>query len=72
MNYLTSNHHTIIWFWFIAYAITIIFLVPNNNENKVVLEVSKVNNEEALKFASKIVLRIALLIPLLFALKKAI
>ena len=72
MNYLTSNYHTLIWFWFIVYTVTIIFLFPNKSHSKVGEPIFKDDNEEALQLASKILLRTVLVIPLLFLLKNSV
>ena len=72
MNYLLSDHNTWVWFYFILYALTIIFLVPNPIQSKT--EVNSVENteEKSLKFASNLILRTVLIFPMLFLLKNSI
>ena len=72
MNYLASNHNTLIWFWFITYAMTIIFLIPDRYSQKAIVETAETENQRALNLASKMVLRTVLIVPMLFLLKTAI
>ena len=72
MNYLASNHNTLIWFWFITYAITIIFLIPDRHSKKDLIETAEAENQRALNLASKMVLRTILILPMLLLLKNAV
>ena len=72
MNDLTLNYQTLIWFCFIVYTVTIVFLLPNKSHSKVGESIFKNNNEEALQLASKMLLRTVLIIPLLFLMKNSV
>lgn len=72
MNYLLSDQNTWVWFYFILYALTIVFLVPEakkSNSQPVTVEVS---DEKALKFASQLILRTILIVPMIFLIKNSI
>lgn len=71
MDYLVS-HHTLIWLWFIIYAVTIVFLIPNSSQKKAVLKTVEADKKKALDLGSKIILRTVLIFPMLFLLKNAI
>jgi hypothetical protein len=70
MNYLTADTNTLVWFCFTVYVVTAVFLLPNaidfqfNNVD--------ISNQKALAFASRFVLRIALIFPMVFLLKSAV
>ena len=70
MNYLISDTNTLVWFCFTVYAITAIFLLPNAIDLK--FESADASYQTALQFASRFVLRIALLFPMVFFLKNSI
>ncbi|ELS00448.1 hypothetical protein Xen7305DRAFT_00001490 [Xenococcus sp. PCC 7305] len=73
MNYLLSDHNSLVWLYFILYAITIIFLVPSTNKkSNNQLVTAEVTNERALQFASQLVLRTVLIVPMLFLLKNSL
>ena len=72
MNNLVSDQNTLVWLWFTLYAVTILLLVPNNTQSQNQSETIEVNNEKALQFASKMILRTVLIIPMLFLIKNTI
>ena len=72
MNNLVSDQNTLVWLWFTLYAVTILLLVPNNTQSQNQLETIEANNEKALQFASKMILRTVLIIPMLFLIKNTI
>lgn len=45
MDYSVSNHHILIWLWFIIYAVSVIFLVPDSYQNQAVLKTVEANNK---------------------------
>ncbi len=70
MNHLMSAQNTLVWFCFTVYVLTAVFLFPNMSEFK--SKTVDVSNQQALQFASRFVLRIALIVPMVFLLKNAI
>lgn len=70
MNHLISDSNNLMWFCFTVYVLTVVFLIPNpiqfNSKN------IDVADRQALQFASRFILRIALVIPIIFLLKNAI
>lgn len=70
MNYLTSDQNILVWFCFTVYVLTAVFLFPNSIKFKAAdLDIS---TQKALQFASRFILRIALIIPIIFLLKNTI
>ena len=76
MNYTVTEHHTVVWLWFILYAITIVLLIPNSKKEKAnsitTAEDLEAANKQALQFASKLVLRTVLIVPMLFLLQRTL
>jgi hypothetical protein len=70
MNYLISDKNTLIWFCFVLYALTAVFLLPNFVEFK--SSTIDVSEQQAWQFASRFILRIALVLPMVLLLKNAI
>lgn len=70
MNYLGIDQNTLVWFCFTAYALAAIFILPNTV--KFPIENLDVSNQQALQFASRFVLRIALIFPMVFLLKNIV
>ena len=71
MNYLLSDKNTLIWLMFTIYAVSALFIVPNViNLNS--YAISEDINYNALQFASRLILRIALILPMLSILKNTI
>jgi uncharacterized membrane protein len=70
MNYLISDHNTLVWFCFTAYVVAAVFILPSSIqfESKTV----DLSNQQALQFASRFVLRLSLIFPLVFLLKNYI
>ncbi|WP_019503525.1 hypothetical protein [Pleurocapsa sp. PCC 7319] len=65
MHYLSSDKNTLVWFFFTAYTLTALLIIPNvNNSNVKALSVDTPNEPE-LQFVSQLMLRIALILPLL-------
>lgn len=71
MNYLLSDKNTLIWLVFTIYAVSALFIVPNVINLKS-YTISEDINHNALQFASRLVLRIALILPMLSILKNTI
>ena len=69
MDYLVSDKNTLVWLCFTIYACAALFLIPNSNSQT---ESVNASNERALQFASRFMLRIALIFPMLFLLGNAI
>ncbi len=72
MSSLISDHNTLVWLYFIIYALTIIFLVPNTKKSNNEAISAELSNEKALKFASQMILRASLIFPMIFLLKNSI
>ena len=72
MHYVTSDKNTLVWFFFTAYTLTALLIIPNvNNSNVKALSVNT-SNEPELQFVSQLMLRIALIFPLLILIKNNI
>ncbi|MEM8675457.1 MAG: hypothetical protein AAGF83_16520 [Cyanobacteria bacterium P01_G01_bin.67] len=72
MDYLTSDKNTLVWLCFSIYAVTALFLVPNRI--KFDSQTTNVNHSDdrELQFASRLVLRLVLIFPMLALLRNAI
>lgn len=70
MNYLLSDKNTLVWFCFTVYVLTTVFILPNKIElNSKTVDIT---SQKALQFASRFILRIALIIPMVFLLQNVI
>ena len=67
MNYLTADTNTLVWFGFTIYVVTAVFLFPNAIDFK--LDDAEASYQKALQFASRFILRISLIFPMVFLLK---
>ena len=73
MDYLFSDANTlIIWLMFTIYAVTALFIVPNAIAFKSSAVEDNANNDRAIEFASRFVLRVALIIPMIVVIKNTI
>lgn len=72
MNYLTSDKNTLIWFIFTVYAVSAIFIIPNNIDFKTEALSGDATNYKALQLASQLVLRTGLILPMLILLKNIV
>jgi hypothetical protein len=70
MDNLVADKNTLVWFCFTVYVLAAVFLLPNVIEFK--SKTIDISNQQALEFASRFVLRIALIFPMVFLLKNAI
>jgi hypothetical protein len=70
MDYLIADKNTLIWFCFTVYVVAALMILPNTIEFK--SKTLDISNQQALEFASRFVLRIALIFPMVFLLKNAI
>ena len=70
MSYLTSDRNTLVWLCFTIYVMTAIFILPNAIEFK--SRSLDVSNQQALQFASRFVLRLVLIFPMVFLLKNVV
>ncbi|MEM7590619.1 MAG: hypothetical protein AAF383_03710 [Cyanobacteria bacterium P01_A01_bin.83] len=85
MNYLVSDKNTLVWFCFTVYTITALFLVPNMvrtmgdaspssdlvKPTSQAIPIDKSHNQE-LQFASRLILRLALIFPMVILLKNLV
>ena len=67
MDYLLSDRNTLVWFCFTVYVLTAVFILPNTIQFK--SDDLDFSSRQALQFASRFVLRIALIFPMVFLLK---
>ena len=71
MDYLLSDRNTLIWLMFTIYVVSALFIVPNT-----IFESSTVgdntNNDRALQLASRLLMRIALILPMIFIIRNTI
>ena len=72
MNYLFSDRNTLIWFLFTVYSISLLFILPNTIDFESLVESDIVNNDRAINFASRLIVRIALIFPMIFIIKNTI
>ena len=72
MDYLVSDKNTLIWLYFTIYAMTALFLVPRAVKPSLKTVVEEDTSEQSLQFASGLILRTTLIIPMLFLLKNAV
>jgi hypothetical protein len=70
MNYLISDQNTLVWFCFTVYVVAAVFILPSNIQFK--SKTVDISNQQALEFASRFVLRLSLIFPLVFLLKNSI
>ncbi len=70
MNYSPIDQNTLIWVCFTAYTITALLILPNTVELPV--KNLDISNQQALQFASRFVLRIALIFPMILLLKNIV
>ena len=71
MNYLLADKNTLVWFVFTVYAITAIFIVPNTINFKTQDVAIDVVNQQALQFASRFIMRLVLILPMVILLKSS-
>ncbi|MGL5836276.1 MAG: hypothetical protein ACRC1Z_24065 [Waterburya sp.] len=67
MNYLVAEQNTLIWFCFTVYVVTAVFLFPSNIEPS--SQSADVSEQKIWQFASRFILRIVLIVPMVFLLK---
>ena len=72
MDYLVADKNTLIWLYFTIYAMTALFLVPSTVKPRLKTVVEEDTSEQSLQFASGLILRTVLMIPMLFLLKNAV
>ncbi len=72
MDSLTSAKSILVWFIFIVYAISAIFIIPQAINLKSKTGSIDEINDKSLQFASQFILRIALIFPILLVIKNAI
>jgi hypothetical protein len=70
MNYLISDQNTLVWFCFTVYVVAAVFILPSSIQFK--SKTVDISNQQALQFASRFVLRLSLIFPLVFLLKNSI
>ncbi len=71
MNYLLSDKSTLIWFVFTIYVVSTLFIIPNVINFKS-STISEDIDRNALQFASRLVLRIALILPMVCIIKNTV
>lgn len=69
MNYLLSDKSSLVWLVFTTYTVATLFIIPSAAESESQGIDSELNNDCAIGFASRFVMRIALIFPLLILLK---
>ena len=72
MNYLSSDRNTLIWLMFTIYAVTALFIVPNAIAFKSSAVENNASNNRAIEFASRFIMRVALIIPMIVIIKNTI
>ena len=72
MNYLSSDKNTLIWLIFTIYTVSALFIIPNAINFKLSTTANDASNDRAIAFASGLLLRIALVIPMIFIVKNTI
>ena len=72
MDYLVSDKNTLVWFCFTVYAVTALFILPNSAKVNFQTVTADTSDKDQLRFASRIILRIALIFPMLFLLKNSL
>ncbi|MBE9047193.1 hypothetical protein IQ255_22800 [Pleurocapsales cyanobacterium LEGE 10410] len=72
MDYLLSEKNTLIWLMFTIYAVTALFIVPNAIDCESSAIADNANNARALQFASRFIMRIALIFPMILLIKHTI
>ena len=71
MEYLIADKNTLAWLMFTLYAVSALFIIPNRINVCQAASIEAVN-DKALQFASRLILRIALIFPMLFVIKNTI
>jgi len=71
VDYLVLDKSTLIWFVFTVYAVSALFIVPNVM-NLRSADIAEDLDRNDLQFASRLVLRIALILPMLSIVKNAV
>ena len=71
MDYLFLDKNTLVWFLFTIYTISTLFILPNTIDLET-LAVSDVNSDRAINFASRFIMRIVLIFPIIFVIKNTI
>lgn len=71
MGFLLYDKNTLVWFLFTLYAISALFILPNRLDFESSVE-SNINNARAINFASRFMMRIVLIIPMIFIIKNTI
>ena len=72
MNYLLSDKNALIWLIFTIYAMTALFIIPNSINSESSTTANDINNDRAIEFASRLMIRIALIVPMIFIIKNTI
>lgn len=70
MNYLISDQNTLVWLCFTVYVVAAVFILPSSIQFK--SKTLDISNQQALQFASRFVLRLSLIYPLVFLLKNSV
>ena len=72
MNYLFSDKNTLIWLIFAVYTVSALFILPNTINLNSSIASEDTNNARAISFASRFMMRIALIIPTILIIKNTI
>ena len=67
-----SDKNTLVWFFFTVYTLTALFIVADAMESNSQTVSVDTSNEKELQFGSRLILRIALIFPLLILIKNNI
>lgn len=72
MDYLISDKNTLVWFCFTVYVVSALFILPNSAKTNLQAATVDTSDKDRLRFVSRIILRIALIFPMLFLLKNSL
>ena len=71
MNYLLSDKNSLVWLIFTTYTVATLFIIPRTSESEPqgIKSDLDLSNNRAIAFASRFIMRIVLIFPLLILLK---
>ena len=72
MSYLFSDRNTLIWLMFAIYTVSALFVVSNGINLEASTENKDADSDRAVGFASQLLVRIALIVPMIFIIKNTI
>jgi hypothetical protein len=72
MSYLYSDKNTLVWFFLTIYAVSALFILPNTIDIESPITSDHINNDRAINFASRLIVRIILIFPMILVIKNVI